>query len=127
MAGEVDSLIHARRIAFLTSLIALTVGCARGGQPSGTVVMVTAKEFSFELSPATVGPGAVTFRVQNRGAVEHNFALFQGTQKLAELNTFNPGETRELRIQLTRGEYRIVCTIPGHEAAGMVTALKVGP
>lgn len=125
-----------RCLAALLALVLLgTTGCAGGGQkaggpPPGTIEAVE-KEFTIDLSSATASPGKVTFRIRNEGAVEHNFVVFQGTdpktrKKLAEVDGVKPGEARELSVQLGPGEYHIVCTIPGHEAAGMTTTLKVG-
>ncbi len=125
-----------RRLVPLLAAVALGASaCAGGGQkaggpPPGTI-QATEKEFAIDLSSGAASPGKVTFQVRNEGTVDHNFVVFQGTdpktrKKLAEIDAVKPGEARELSVQLEPGEYHIVCTVAGHEAAGMTTTLKVG-
>lgn len=119
-----------RQVLYVTALL-LATGCA-GGQkkaqevPPG-VVQVSEKEFSIAPSPSTVSAGRITFRVKNDGSIEHNFVVFSSdkSKKLAEVDAIKPGQSQELAVQLQAGEYRLVCTVPGHEEAGMHTTIRV--
>lgn len=70
----------------------------------------------------TVAPGD-TIAVPNIGASQHNFVV----DELGILVDLPPGETMTVTIpaDATPGEYRFYCSIPGHEAAGMVGALII--
>ncbi len=121
----------AHRLALCTVLVLLVTGCAGGGkkaeQVAPGVVQVSEKEFSIDPSSKAVAAGRVTFRVKNEGSIEHNFVVFSPdkSKKLAELDAIKPGQSQELVVQLQPGEYRLVCTVPGHEEAGMHTTLRV--
>ncbi|MFN3285194.1 MAG: cupredoxin domain-containing protein [bacterium] len=119
-----------RILVFSTAALLLAAGCAGGGKkgeevPPG-VVQVSEKEFSIAPSPSTVSAGRITFRVKNDGSIEHNFVVLSADKKkVAELDAIKPGQSQELVVQLQAGEYRLVCTVPGHEEAGMHTTIRV--
>jgi len=124
-----------RLVVLLVAAILSTAGCAGGGQkaagpPPGTIRAVE-KEFTIDLSSGVAAPGKVTFEIRNEGTVEHNFVIFQGTdpktrKKVFEVDAIKPGERRDLSLDLQPGEYYLVCTVAGHEEAGMTATLKVG-
>ena len=69
--------------------------------------------------------GDVTFVVKNPGPVQHNFVV-EGDGLRVESPAFKPNSTNNYTIKgLVPGEYRIVCTLPGHREAGMVATLTV--
>ncbi len=69
--------------------------------------------------------GDVTFVVSNPSFVNHNFSV-QGGSVNAESEEFGENQTRNYTLKgLQPGEYRIVCTVPGHEEGGMVSRLIV--
>lgn len=84
---------------------------------------VTAREWAFEPSPLVAKAGKVTFRIKNDGGVEHNFVV--ENKPGAALEAIRPGESKSLTVELARGEYTILCNLPGHREAGMVAPLKV--
>jgi uncharacterized cupredoxin-like copper-binding protein len=85
-----------------------------------SVVKVTAKEFHFTLSKATVPHGLVVFVVTNRGKLAHDFKI--GTKKTPLLS---PGKSSTIRTTLPRGGKKYLCTVAGHAAAGMKGTLRV--
>ncbi len=124
-----------------TVLVAAVVaGCAPQGSsvpvtPQGqteqpdqvAAVGIVIREFAFEPQPLKVKAGTVRFKLMNRGAVEHDFAI----PSLAGHNEHGrhlvrPGETKIIELDLKPGTYAAICTIPGHKEAGMVVTVEVG-
>ena len=119
-----------RRIALLLAAV-LLAACGGRGQPGGTVppppgTTLTVEESEFRIVPQDLAarPGRLTFQIKNVGTVEHNFVV-EGTA--VKVESIQPGETQTAMVDLAAGTYRMVCTIPGHEEAGMVGTLEVSP
>jgi FtsP/CotA-like multicopper oxidase with cupredoxin domain/azurin len=84
--------------------------------------MVHLNEFAIDPDPVTVAAGGF-LTVMNAGTTEHNLAI-KGS-KLATPN-IAAGGSETLKLDgLAKGTYTMFCAIPGHEAAGMKTTLKV--
>jgi uncharacterized cupredoxin-like copper-binding protein len=103
--------------------VALAIALPASAGSSATAVKVIAgkpSELKFTVSKKTVTKGKVTFRVTNRGALEHDFKIGgKATPKL------KPGKTVSLTATLKKGKARYLCTIPGHAAAGMKGVITV--
>ncbi len=118
-------------IAILAACSGGTIGGTKapgGSSSGGKTINVTATEFKFEPNKfeATVGQ-KVTFKVTNKGTVEHNFVILSpdGSQELTKMTT-QPGETKTLEFTPTEAvTYQIDCNIAGHKEAGMVGELVV--
>lgn len=94
--------------------VAVGLGCG-GGSPEVTVVMT---EFAFEPVQIAIQAGQrTTVTLQNKGSVEHNFTVRQVSVVSPNVA---PGQTAKIEIAAPRGTYPLVCTVPGHEEAGMV-------
>jgi plastocyanin len=95
--------------------------------PSGTAVTVTETEFS--IAPATINvpaPGMYTIKVVNKGQVTHALEI-EGHGAEAETEDIAPGESAQLRINLTKaGSYEVYCPVDGHKDKGMTAALVIG-
>ena len=116
-------------IALVWALPAL----AHSSRAAGTTVTVTAgkpSEFGFALSSKSVKHGAVTFKVTNKGAINHDFKL---CTKAGTANTcagkatavLKPGQSATLTVTIAKaGTYEYLCTEPGHAAGGMKGQLK---
>lgn len=103
----------------LFALALAAAGCGAGA-PGIAVVMT---EFAFDPQQINVRAGQrTTITLQNKGTAEHNFAVSQ-------LNVASPpvaaGQTATVEIAAPPGNYRLVCTVPGHEEAGMVGQVTV--
>lgn len=68
--------------------------------------------------------GDVTFVVKNKSKSRHNFVV-RGNGVRVTSPTFGAGTHAFTLRSLQPGEYQIVCTVAGHEAAGMVAKLVV--
>jgi plastocyanin len=94
-------------------------------QPKKTIVVkVTARDFSFKLSKASVKRGTtVVFKMVNKGAVVHDFEIVKLHKKTPYAT---PGKTKSVTIKFTKkGTYKYICTVPRHASLGMEGSFKV--
>ena len=105
---------------------------AEEGEPGGPsaggggTVSVIEDEYSIELEDAEVAkPGSYTFDVANRGKVPHDLAV-EGAGGEAKTPLIDGGKKARLEVDLATGEYKLFCTVPGHEQLGMRKRVKVG-
>jgi nitrite reductase (NO-forming) len=108
--------------AALLAVVGVVAAPALGARThaAATSVTVTATEFKFKLSKASVPHGSVTFTVMNKGKVSHDFKI--GGKKTALLK---PGGSATLTVTLKAGKAAYLCTVAGHAAAGMKGTLTV--
>jgi uncharacterized cupredoxin-like copper-binding protein len=66
--------------------------------------------------------------VANRGEDPHDLhvAREDGSGAAVAFQIARPGSQTARTVQLTRGAWRLWCSLPGHEAAGMHATLQVG-
>ena len=95
---------------------------AKAGAAS-TPITVTASEFKFVLSKATVPAGStVVFTVINKGKIEHDFKIAG-----KKTPTIKPGKSAKLTVTFAKkGQSAYICTLPGHVAGGMKGSFAVG-
>ena len=88
----------------------------------GGTVGVELTEFVIEPGELEAASGTV-LEVANTGAAVHNLSITEAGLATRDLN---PGESAELDLaDLAPGAYDWVCTIPGHESAGMTGTFTV--
>lgn len=107
-------------VAALVMLCYAPVASPNASAQNATTVTVTMKEFKFVLSKRSVRHGTVVFKLVNRGALPHDFKIAGKKSKLIAA-----GKSGSLRVTLSKGSKRYLCTVPGHAAAGMKGTLKV--
>jgi len=76
-------------------------------------------EFKFVLSKKTARHGVVIFKVTNKGHTAHDFKI--AGKKTAKLG---PGKSATLKVTLTKGPHKYICTIDSHAALGMKGTFK---
>ncbi len=126
--------------ALLFSLV--LVSCGSGGGSPSTKIDVTMTDFQFQPSHFTVPAGQeIQFNASNNGGVVHNFVIMKlGT---SAGDTFDDADAPNVywKTELQPGgsvnttftaptepgDYEVVCSTPGHIAAGMSAKLTVGP
>ena len=89
-------------------------------------VTITARDMRFQPADLTVTAGEWTeLKLVNDDQVVHDWMV----EAIPNLDVVaRPGQTAKLRFVLdTPGTYEIVCSIPGHAAAGMTGTLTVLP
>lgn len=120
-----------RLLTLIALAVALPLGTLACGQEdeeeaAGQTVEVVGTDFA--LAPATIHldeAGTYTFRFVNEGESEHALEIDgQGIEE--ETDLVAPGETAELTVELTEGEYEMYCPVDGHRGMGMDGAVVVG-
>jgi Cu+-exporting ATPase len=114
-------------VAAASLLVAGSVLAAdRAIDAGATPITVTAKDVRFD--PADVHVEAGRFAVltfTNADPVFHDWTV-EGVENVDV--PARPGQTAKLRFLMDEpGTYRIICTVPGHAAAGMTGTLVVDP
>lgn len=117
-------------MAFLVSVLAILVvtsSDSAGPVTASTAnapIEVTLSEFAITPASLTASAGNVKLTVTNGGAQIHDLSVVELNKKTPNLD---PGKTGSLDLgDVKPGVYKVICTIPGHEAAGMVATLTVG-
>ena len=117
-------------------LMLALAGCGGDGNDSGGGTTTTAAAagtpvtmslVDFALEPKTVqldAPGTYTFMVTNNGQTSHALEI-EGNGVEEETDTLSPGDSAEVTVELTAGEYELYCPIDGHRAQGMEGTLVV--
>ena len=104
-----------------------------GGTPTEAEASQGSAEFDvtlteFAISPAQIQAPAgrdLVFDVTNEGSAAHTFAVETGGG-VAETPLLDAGESAVLEVPaLEVGDYRVFCTVAGHEEAGMAGSLTV--
>jgi len=89
--------------------------------PAAVEHAVELREWTITPVEASVGD---TLLVTNAGNVDHDYQIV-GTALATPI--IPPGGTAQLSLDgLEPGTYQVICTIPGHESAGMTTTLVIG-
>jgi manganese oxidase len=115
-------------LAGLAALIVATAALAGGGGAATAEAReqtVDVELGDFFIRPATLASdedAAVVIRVRNSGSTDHDLTV-EGGPKTASIK---PGGTAELRLPAGHGAADLLCSLPGHAAAGMRAALVVG-
>jgi plastocyanin len=114
------------------ALFATGCGDDSGGESAtasgGLTVRMT--DYAFKPRNVTVARGTV-IQVTNEGEIAHNLKVERGpdpqddTDEVAGTETFLPGDSETLEVDLPPGRYVMVCTVPGHRELGMTGTFKV--
>lgn len=112
--------------------------------PTGPLIKVTAKDFSFGLDKNSAPAGEITFSVTSSGPTDHEFVIFKtdlapdklplvqdkskvdekgaGVEHIEEIEDLHAGDTKSLTVKLEPGKYVFVCNLPAHYGQGMYVA-----
>ena len=88
-------------------------------------VAVTESEFKIQLPSDHVAPGKYTFDLTNKGHIGHDLVIDGPGVSDAKTPVIDGGKTAVLAVDLKSGTYKLYCSVPGHEQAGMKVELKV--
>ena len=93
-------------------------------EPAGATVKISLQDFKLVPNKVTAKAGAVTFVLTNDGRYTHDFRVEgQGVNERAP--RVGQGHSREFKVTLTPGTYRISCPISNHAKRGMTGTLVV--
>lgn len=86
-------------------------------------------KLAYTKKALTAKAGKVTLKMANPSVIPHNIAIRKGTKATAKVivkgKIVPKGGLSKATATLKKGKYRYVCTVPGHEAAGMWGILTV--
>jgi hypothetical protein len=116
-----------RRLAPLLAVLVLT-GCGASSTTveRGSTLHVRINEFRLRPQKISVKGPKITLVLTDDGRLTHNLKVFSDTQfdetgkpiLLGGTPTAHPGETVSGSIRLSRGRYRLACTIANHDDLG---------
>ena len=91
--------------------------------PGGTIAMDMGN-FFLDVTDQFLVTGAVDVAVTNVSDAYHN-AQFLGAADGSDIPEAEGGQTGTGTVLLFPGEWTVICTVPGHRAAGMETVVTV--
>jgi uncharacterized cupredoxin-like copper-binding protein len=121
-------------VVALSAISLALVGCSSdNGSSSGTttpadVVVVAPGGMVFDQPHYSVTRHQNGFVVafENRDGMSHSVAFRDRTGKLVGSRILvGPHKAGRLPVRLPAGDYALICDVPGHEAAGMVSTITV--
>ena len=89
--------------------------------PSRTRVVLDDDPYKVQSAYLTMQAGPLEFNVVNVGMDDHNLSI----EGRADTEFVAAGGEGRLEVTLPAGSYRLYCSLPGHEQAGMWTSLVV--
>ena len=121
------------RLLVIASVAAMAA-CGTSGAPAqapaaeSSEIPIGLAEYMITVPQLLARPGSLALQVTNAGATAHNLEVRQGAQVLGTTRTLHPGEAQRLTVTVTSlgGNLRLLCTLPGHDVAGMSTKLSIG-
>lgn len=120
---------------------ATTAAATTAAEATATSIDTALGEMYIRPAQDTAPAGPVTFVLKNEGSAEHEFVVVKTdmqagdlagdngeadeTGSVGEEGSIQPGETKELTLDLEPGHYALICNLPGHYAAGMYADFTV--
>jgi uncharacterized cupredoxin-like copper-binding protein len=131
--------------ALSVTVVALLAAACGGGSSSPKdgqdknsathVVNAEVSEFAISLDTHRMTAGKITFRVDNIGKAKHEFVILRTgahagllpkhegeaseNGNVGEIGNLDPGQAKNLTLDLTAGHYSLICNLPGHYMGGM--------
>jgi hypothetical protein len=90
-------------------------------------IQVIAREFSLTLSRRTVAAGPVAIELDNYGQDPHDLRVERGDDASTgfSFTLAKPRTVSSKKLELSPGEWKLYCTLPGHEELGMSARVTV--
>lgn len=132
-------------ICIIAAAVLLTSACAAAPSDTGEVptLYLDLSDFKIVADHATVSAGRVVFGIRNHASMLHELKVIKTDLdpdklpidgavakakedgKAGELLNISAGASRKLVLELTPGNYVLICNIAGHYQLGMRVALAV--
>ncbi|HWH15172.1 MAG TPA: hypothetical protein VNT51_10530, partial [Miltoncostaeaceae bacterium] len=94
--------------------------------PRPARMLVFSREHTLVTARSTVPAGRLILQLRNIGEDGHDLAIRDARGRVVgRIPEIAPGTTGALRVTLRPGRHLLVCTLPGHEHAGMTRAFRV--
>jgi hypothetical protein len=90
-------------------------------------IQVIAREFSLTLSRRTLATGPVAVELDNFGQDPHDLRVERGDDPSTgfSFTLAKPRTVSSKKLELSPGEWKLYCTLPGHETLGMSARVTV--
>jgi hypothetical protein len=119
--------------AAASGALALTAPAIAPARPAAhpARLLVQATEFRFAVSRTSLAAGPAIVQLVALGEDPHDLRLVRldaRGRRAGGIRTIRetlPGGTGEWRGRLSRGRWRLFCSLPGHERAGMRATVRV--
>ncbi len=95
------------------------------GAKTTIALAASATELAYDKKSLTAKAGEVTIALTNPAPLEHDVAIFEGSEELGGTELISNGENSTTTVELAAGKYTFLCTVPGHAEAGMEGPLTV--
>ncbi|MDX6707300.1 MAG: hypothetical protein QOI48_3146 [Solirubrobacteraceae bacterium] len=122
-------------LAALAALVLALPGCGESDvlRTERPLVRLTLDEYRIVPQNVSIPPGRIKLVVRNAGRLTHNVVIQdeRSNGTFVELPdrrvaTMQPGQTAmPIKVDLTPGTYRLVCTIANHDDLGQFGTLEV--
>jgi plastocyanin len=115
-----------KRLALAIALLASLAAPAQAKAPAR--MLVEAREYHFVLSRLALKAGPAIIQLADRGEDPHDLRLVKLGRvgaRAASIPQTLPGGVTEWRGTLTRGRWKLYCTLPGHAKLGMRAVITV--
>ena len=121
-----------RTAAALGLVLPLALSACGGGEsgsalPADPDLSVQALDIKFDKPAYTAPAGDVEVAYVSKGQQVHSMVLLEANgDRIPDFRLqVSPGKSVGGSVDLAAGTYTMICDIPGHEAAGMVSELVV--
>jgi hypothetical protein len=90
-------------------------------------VQVVAREFSLTLSRQSLPAGRAAVELVNQGQDPHDLRVERADAPATgfSFDSARPRTVASRKLDLTAGDWKLYCTLPGHEALGMSARITV--
>lgn len=126
---------RARRCALVAVAVApLALGACGGDDggssavtaPAGSTIVVEALNLTFDQKAYNAIAGDQVIAYLGIDSQRHTLAVLDADQQqVGEEVAVDKGDVETIDVELPPGEYTLICTVPGHAAAGMKATLTV--
>jgi uncharacterized cupredoxin-like copper-binding protein len=148
--GEEHMKVGTFRVLCLLAVCALAGSLSACGGGNDNAVDTTLSDFAISIDPTSATAGEVTFDISNDGPSQHEFVVFrtdlapdqlpttedengipivdeegEGIEPVDEVEDINPDTSATLTVNLSAGNYVLICNLPSHYQQGMHTTLTV--
>jgi plastocyanin len=108
---------------------ALLVGaCGADDDGGDNTLRIDGVDIRYDSDTYESDAGPIRIEFRNRGSLAHNIVFRNAAgapSASGEKEFVEAGKEQSFEVDLVSGEYAFYCSVPGHEAAGMVGSLVV--
>lgn len=90
-------------------------------------LQIVAREYTFTASRVTLAPGTTAIELNNQGQDPHDLRVERADDPGTgfDFALTKPATRTTNKIELTPGEWKLYCTLPGHDGLGMHARVTV--